>query len=76
VSVASSELAANMLVDEDNVQEDGRAVGSHDHNARAGEACRLCLTNRHSKEAVAVLAVGERKTKLGALEGSTALESP
>jgi hypothetical protein len=58
VAVALGECASHVLVGDDHVQEEERAVGSHDNNVRAGEASSLCLSGGDSKAAVAGLAVG------------------
>jgi hypothetical protein len=58
VAVALRELAAHVLVGDDDIQEEERVVRSHDNNVRAGEASCLSHSGRDNEAAVAVLTVG------------------
>jgi hypothetical protein len=62
--VARSELAANVVVRDDDVQEEESAVGSCDNNVRVDQACHLCLSGEDSEAAAAGLAVG-RQSRAG-----------
>jgi hypothetical protein len=52
VAVAVGELAASVLVGDDNNRGEERAVGSHDHNVREGQASFRCLCGRDGEVAV------------------------
>jgi hypothetical protein len=62
VAVALDELAAHVMVDDDDVQEEERAVGRHDNSVRAGEASCLYLSGGDSEAAEAGLAVGRQSS--------------